>query len=138
MDVLTRPVVLDASIVIRFLDSQHPQHLSAVECLLGVDAPLVINDLTLAEVLVGAFRTGDEMELLRTITDDMSVQVFGESGVAWAMHLARTRATTTPKLTTPDAVVLATAQRVSGQVLSCDTRLQDAAEADNRLYPSSA
>jgi predicted nucleic acid-binding protein len=129
-----KPVVLDTSVVIRFLDAAHPGHAEAVDLLADIDARLVIHDLNLAELLVGGFMVGRPDELLRTVTDDMAVEPWDESGASWALHLARVRAEAKPRLKTPDAVVLATALRLGGLVATFDQRLEQAAEAEGCYY----
>ena len=91
-----------------------------------------MHDLNLAEVLVGGFAAGIQDELLRTMTEDMGIETWGEVGTGWVMHLARVRARSTPRLKMPDAVVLATALRIEGAVATFDERLQNAALAAGR------
>lgn len=132
-----KPVVIDADIVIRYLDVSHENHeagLQAVERLL--DRFVVIHPLTLAEVLVGAIRANDETGALADIRESIGASVYQEEAApeVWARRLAQTRFSAKPQLRTPDAVVLDTAIQIGGLVATFDQRLSAAAKDAGVLF----
>ena len=126
--------VLDANVLIRYLDREHRGHASAVRLLRRARLELYINELNLAEVLVRAITIGNDGEVWEAVTREMGVTPWGDTGRDWVTHLARTRATSAPRLPTPDAVVLATALQIGGQVVSFDEELRAAARNKRILY----
>jgi predicted nucleic acid-binding protein len=126
---VTHSIVLDANVLIAYLDGNHPHHGRAVDLIATTSAALFVNALTLAEVLVGAVAAGVEQQVLAAITDDAAIAVVDGSGHDWALHLATARARSVPRLRMPDAVVLASALSVRGDVATFDDRLARAADA---------
>ena len=129
-----RSLVLDANTIIQYFDDSHKGHLAAVQAIGRTKHPLLVNDLTLAEVLVGAFREDRPSERLDDIKNKIGATIVGETGEEWAMYLAELRARVVPRLKVPDAVVLATALRVDGLVCTFDTALREAARNEGVLY----
>lgn len=129
------PVVIDANVVIRFLDALHPHHAAAVDLVekLALE-DVVIHPLTLAESLVGAIRAGDEAGALADIREVIGARDFVESQSPeqWARRVARLRAETS--LRTPDAVVLDAARILGATVATYDLALAQAAQTEGRCY----
>jgi predicted nucleic acid-binding protein len=119
-------IVLDASVLIAYLDAEDGQHRRA-ESLLAreIDDQFAADPLTLAEVLVGPARTRrlDEARLaLREL--DVAEQPFP---IDTAVRLARLRADTGLRM--PDCCVLLAAQDAAARVAAFDDRLIRAAKA---------
>lgn len=118
-------IVLDASVLIAYLDAEDAQHHTA-ESLLAreIDDQFAANPLTLAEVLVGPARSG-RLDEARSVVRELEVveQPFPSDT---AVRLARLRADT--GLRTPDCCVLLAAQDAAGRVAAFDDRLIRAAE----------
>lgn len=132
-----KPVVVDANIIIRYLDASHENHKSGVKAIEAlVDRKIVIHPLTLAEVLVGAIRAGDEAGALADIREVIGASVYQEQSppVVWARRLANTRLNAKPQLRTPDAVVLDTAIQIDGLVATFDQKLSEAAQTAGVLF----
>ncbi len=113
-------IVLDASVLIAFLDGEDTHH-AAAEGLLSasVDEDLGVNPLTLAEVLVVPVREGRL---------DMVLAAFGDLGIEalpfpadTAVRLAVLRAGSGLKM--PDCCVLLTAEDAQAPVATFDNRL---------------
>lgn len=119
-------IVLDASVLIAFLDAENTQHHKA-EWLLAreIDDEFAMNPLTLAEVLVGPART-DRLDAARWALQGLEVaeQPFPPDT---AVRLARLRADT--GLPMPDCCVLLAAQDSAARVAAFDERLIRGAEA---------
>ena len=117
-------ILLDASVLIAYLDGADAHHDAAHALIAGLmDENLGINPVTLAEVLVGPTRAGrldDALAVLR----DLEVESLPFPSDA-AVRLARLRASTTLKL--PDCCVLLAAEDAGAQVASFDARLIAAA-----------
>ena len=135
---MTRFVVLDANVLIQFTESQHKRHDETVKLIAAVAAPLLVNNVTLAEVLVGAVKVGAEERVLQRIVSGLRVQLFDGIGAEWSLLVAELRANAKPKISIPDAIVLATAIEVNGQVLTFDGGLAKAAREHRRLYVPTA
>ena len=118
-------IVLDASVLIAYLDAEDAQH-EAAEVLLAreIDDEFVVNPLTLAEVLVGPVRTG-LLDAALTALRDLEVEERSFPTDA-AVRLARLRVDT--RLRMPDCGVLLIAQDAAARVASFDGRLVSAAE----------
>ena len=118
-------IVLDASVLIAYLDANDLHHETA-EMLLAreIDDELAVNPLTLAEVLVGPARDG-RLESVLAVLDDLEITTLSFPGSA-AVRLARLRVTT--KLRIPDCCVLLSAHEEAARVATFDTRLLHAAE----------
>lgn len=122
-------IVLDASVLIAYLDVDDRHHASA-EGLLAreVDDDFAASQITLAEVLVVPVRD-DRLQAARSILRDLGVEERPLPNDA-AVQLARLRTTTRLKL--PDCCVLLTAETEEARLASFDARLVTAAQ-DRRL-----
>lgn len=117
-------VVLDASVLLEFLDPQDVHHSAARQVITaavhGGDS-VVVPASVLAEVLVGAARQGadirDEAERRLLASIDRLHPVDRDV----AVHAADIRAVH-PAVRLPDALVLATGRAVGGRVLTADKR----------------
>jgi predicted nucleic acid-binding protein len=113
-------IVLDASVLIAFLDAEDAQHHEA-ESLLAreIDDEFAANPLTLAEVLVGPSRTG-RLDAARSALRELEIaeQPFPADT---AVRLARLRAGTGLRM--PDCCVLLAAQDTDARVATFDQRL---------------
>ncbi len=118
-------IVLDASVLVAYLDAEDAQH-EAAEILLAreIDEEFAINPLTLAEVLVGPLRSG-RLDAALTALRDLEVEE-RPFPTDTAVRLARLRVDT--RLRMPDCCVLLTAQDAAARVASFDRRLVSAAE----------
>jgi predicted nucleic acid-binding protein len=118
-------MVLDASVLIAYLDAEDAQHGTAASLLAReVDDDFAANPLTLAEVLVGPSRTG-RLDAARLALRDLEVgEVPFPSDTA--VRLARLRAETGLRM--PDCCVLLAAQDTAARVAAFDERLGRAAE----------
>jgi predicted nucleic acid-binding protein len=117
-------IVLDASVLIAYLDAEDAQHRSA-ESLLAreIDDEFGVNPLTLAEVLVGPSRSG-RLDTARSALRELEVieQPFPADT---AVRLARLRADTGVRM--PDCCVLLAAQDAGARVAAFDDQLNRAA-----------
>jgi predicted nucleic acid-binding protein len=121
-------IVLDASVLIAYLDADDPQHTAAEEVLAReVDDDFSTNPLTLAEVLVVPARDG-RLDQVRAALHDLEVQEL-PFPIDTAVKLARLRAETGLKM--PDCCVLLAAETVGARVASFDDRLAQAAASRN-------
>lgn len=121
-------IVLDASVLIAYLDSEDAQHARA-ETLLAqeIDDDFAANTLTLAEVLVMPARQ-QRLDAAREALEDLDVnEVAFPAGSA--VKLADLRASTNLKM--PDCCVLLAAEDVQARVASFDDRLRTAAASRN-------
>lgn len=117
-------IVLDASVLIAYLDAGDIHHDAAVELLSrAADNELGVSQLTLAEILLGPARKG-RLELVLKALEDLEVEelTLPADGAA---RLARLRVTTNLKL--PDCCVLLAAEAAAAGVASFDERLVEAA-----------
>jgi predicted nucleic acid-binding protein len=118
-------IVMDASVLIAYLDAEDPHH-QAAESLLAreINDEFAANPLTLAEVLVGPSRTG-RLDAARSALRELEVaeQPFPTDT---AVRLARLRADTGLRM--PDCCVLLAAQDAVARVAAFDDRLIRAAE----------
>ncbi|MHB8293866.1 MAG: type II toxin-antitoxin system VapC family toxin [Acidimicrobiales bacterium] len=113
-------IVLDASVLIAYLDGEDGHHEAATVLLAStIDDDLAANPLTLAEVLVVPVRDGrlDEVE---AALHDLEVNELPFPADT-AVRLAHLRASTGLKL--PDCCVLLAAEHVGAGVASFDDRL---------------
>ena len=118
-------MLLDASVLIAYLDAEDAQHEAAAFLLAReIDDEFAADSLTLAEVLVGPSRTG-RLDAARSALRDLEV---GEVPFPpdTAVRLARLRAET--GLPMPDCCVLLAAQDATARVGAFDERLLRAAE----------
>jgi len=113
-------VVLDASVVIAFLDSGDAHHPAAVEAVARTRGEeLVVPSSAYAEILVDPWRRGpDTVALVKRFLTDLGVRIEPLTAVI-AERAARLRASHRA-LRVPDALVLATADALSASALTCD------------------
>jgi len=116
-------IVLDASVMIGYLDAGDLHHERAEQLLDRAAQPLAISTGTLAEVLVGPTRAGQERWLGEILSDLDVTEVLGPEGSAPA--LARLRVDTGLRL--PDCCVLLAARSSGAAVATFDARLAAAA-----------
>lgn len=118
-------IVLDASVLIAYLDGSDPHH-DAAEALLvvAIQDDLGVNPLTLAEVLVVPARTG-RLETTLSVLRDLDVVTLPLPPDT-AVRLAELRAHTTLRM--PDCCVLLAAEGAGSSIASFDTQLARAAE----------
>jgi predicted nucleic acid-binding protein len=118
-------IVLDASVLIAYLDAEDAQHRRA-ESLLAreIDDEFVANPLTLAEVLVGPCRTG-RLEAARLALRELEVAE-RPFPTDTSVRLAQLCADTGLRM--PDCCVLLAAQDTSARVAAFDERLLRGAE----------
>ncbi|MGH3765120.1 MAG: type II toxin-antitoxin system VapC family toxin [Pseudonocardiaceae bacterium] len=117
-------IVLDASVLIAYLDSDDDHHMAAETLLAGaIDDDLGANPLTLAEVLVVPARDG-RLDSARTALRDLEVDELPFPPDT-AVRLAQLRAGT--GLTMPDCCVLLAAEDAGATVASFDGRLTQTA-----------
>ncbi len=117
--------VLDASVLIAFFNSDDAHHEAALDILdAAADDDLLLSSISLAEVLVGPARSGNEESVLRALGRlEVDEEVLPADA---AVQLARLRARTGLKL--PDCCVLLAAQTASAQaVATFDARLAQVA-----------
>lgn len=113
-------IVLDASVVIAFLSPSDPHHARAAQLLEEHSAGgFRMHQITLAEVLIGAVRTGRGAQLFDDLTS-LGV-VAHEPGANEPLILAELRATTGLRM--PDCCVLAVAQQESLPLTTFDDQL---------------
>lgn len=118
-------IVLDASVLLAYLDAEDAQHQKA-ETLLAreIDDEFAANPLTLAEVLGGPSRTGRLDAALSALRElEVAEQPFPADT---AVRLARLRADTGSRM--PDCCVLLAAQNTAARVAAFDERLLRGAE----------
>lgn len=117
-------MVLDASVLIAYLDAEDAQHDTAVSLLTReIDDDFAANPLTLAEVLVGPTRTGRLDAALAALRHlEVDERPFPTDT---AVRLARLRADTGLRM--PDCCVLLAAQDSAARVATFDERLRKAA-----------
>lgn len=122
-------IVLDASLLIAYLDGEDAHHGRAEELLAReIDDDFGANSLTLAEVLVAPVRE-DRLETVRAMLSDLEVQELPFPDDT-AVKLAQLRATTGLKM--PDCCVLLAAEHAgAARVASFDDRLTQAVRARN-------
>lgn len=119
-------IVLDASVLIAYLDAGDVHHRTA-EALLEreIDEGFSVSSLTLAEVLVGPVRAG-RLDAAVMALDDLDVVEQPFPG-GTAAKLAELRVLTGLRM--PDCCVLLAAQEAGARVASFDVALVRAAEA---------
>lgn len=117
-------IVLDASVLIAYLDADDSQHAAAETLLAREIDDLAANPLTLAEVLVVPVRD-NRLDLVLSVLRDLAIEAPPFPADA-AVRLAQLRATTRLKM--PDCCVLLTAEDAGARVASFDARLAQAAE----------
>ena len=117
-------IVLDASVLIGYLDAADAHHELATALLTReVDDDLAVNILTVAEILVAPTRTG-QAEMVLDILDDLAVATLQLPAEA-PMALVQLRAETQLKM--PDCCVLFSARDHKARLASFDGRVVSAA-----------
>ena len=112
-------IVVDASVLIAFLDPSDVHHVAAVEMLADAAPPLVVHPVTAAEVLVAPLRRG----VAKAVWADLvAIGVELDDTPMAPMQLARLRVETGCKL--PDCCVLANAAAHGVLVATVDERLR--------------
>lgn len=121
-------IVLDASVLVAYLDGEDRHHATA-ETLLAqaIEDDFAANTLTLTEVLVVPARNG-RLGAVRAVLRDLDVEEL-PFPVDSAVRLAQLRAATGLKM--PDCCVLLAAEEVGARVACFDDRLIKAAEGRN-------
>ncbi len=118
-------IVLDASVLIAYLDGEDDHHAAAEQLLAqAIDDDLAASSLTLAEVLVVPVRDG-RLDPVRAVLRDLEIQEL-RFPADTAVRLAQLRARTGLKM--PDCCVLLAAEVAAASVASFDERLAQAAE----------
>ena len=121
-------IVLDASVLIAFLDRDDNHHAAAERLLTrSIDDDLAVNPLTMAEVLVAPVRD-NRPELVLAALDALEIQEL-TSPADTAVRLAQLRATT--GLNMPNCCVLLAAEDSAASVASFDERLVQTAQVRN-------
>ncbi len=119
-------IVLDASVLIGYLDASDAHHERATALLAReIDDDFGVNLLTLAEILVAPTRTGQRDTAL-DILDDLGVETL-QFPAGSAVMLAQLRAETLLKM--PDCCVLLSARDREARLASFDERVIKAARA---------
>jgi predicted nucleic acid-binding protein len=118
-------IVVDASVLIAFLDPNDVHHTGAVELLADAVPPLLAHPITAAEVLVSPVRHGVADAVW---ADLLAIGVELDHTPIDPLQLARLRAETGCKM--PDCCVLASAANQNTAVITFDDRLR--AHADHR------
>lgn len=118
-------IVVDASVLIGWLDDSDAHHVEAIDVLAAVEQ-FVVHPLTLAEVLVHPARSGLETDVMARL-EAIGMVVSNEP--LDPVSLAKLRATT--KLKMPDCVVLACANVHGLDLASFDDSLRAVAARDN-------
>lgn len=119
-------IVLDASVLIGYLDSGDAHHARAVALLANeIEDDFAVNLLTLAEILVAPTRTGRRDVVLAALAD-LEVQTL-QFPPGSAVTLAQLRAGTALKM--PDCCVLLSALDQQARLASFDSRLVEAARS---------
>jgi predicted nucleic acid-binding protein len=119
-------IVLDASVLIGYLDTKDAHHERATALLTReIDDDFAVNLLTLAEILVAPTRAGRRDAVMEILTDLEVVTVQFPAGSA--VTLAQLRVDTSLKM--PDCCVLLTALDQQARVATFDDRLKKAAQA---------
>lgn len=120
------PVVLDTSVLIALFDPLDPLHAAAADAIHDArgDRPrFVVPASVLAELLVGAARSGTTEDVRRRTIDAFGPIRALDEDIAVAAALRRS---THPSLRLPDALVLATADvEQAARVLTGDRRWRD-------------
>lgn len=121
-------IVLDASVLIAYLDGEDNHH-GRAEALLAreIDDDFAANSLTLAEVLVVPVRA-NRLDDVRAALQGLEIRELPFPPDT-AVKLADLRATTNLKM--PDCCVLLAAEAAQARVASFDERLADSAARRN-------
>lgn len=113
-------IILDASVLIAFLDPDDAQHRAAITLLEPyLDRPWRLSPLTLAEVMVSPVREGRAGDAAAAL-NDLGVKEW-PLALGAALRLAELRAAS--RLPLPDCCVLLAAETAAAPVASLDQRL---------------
>lgn len=113
-------IVLDASVLIAYLDDTDEHHERAVDLLAReIDQDLAVSTITLGEVLVGPSRTGRLAPVVAAVNGLAIREIPLQAGSS--ARLARLRVETRLKM--PDCCVLLAAESSGAGVASFDERL---------------
>jgi predicted nucleic acid-binding protein len=118
-------IVVDASVLIAFLDPNDTHHSAAIEILEDASPPLLVHPITAAEILVAAVRNDVAEEVW---ADLMAIGVEIDDTPIDPLLLARLRVKTRCKM--PDCCVLASAATHNSAVATFDERLRRHANGD--------
>ncbi len=118
-------IVVDASVLIAYLDPNDAHHSAAVEILEDASLPLLVHPITAAEVLVAAVRN-DVADAVWA--DLMAIGVEIDHTPIDPLILAKLRVKTGCKM--PDCCVLASASTRGTAVATFDERLRRHADGD--------
>ncbi len=118
-------IVVDASVLIAFLDPNDAHHSAAVEVLAAASPPLLVHPITAAEVLVAAVRNDVAEEVWG---DLVAIGVLIDDTPIEPLILARLRVKTGCKM--PDCCVLASAAARHIAVATFDERLRRHADGN--------
>jgi predicted nucleic acid-binding protein len=117
-------IVVDASVLIAYLDRADAHHAAALELLADATPPLLVHPITLAEVLVAPTRHGSA-DRAWLVLQSIGVELHTEA--IDPLQLARLRVDTALRL--PDCSVLAAAAHHGCAVATFDERLRRASTA---------
>lgn len=121
-------IVLDASVLIAFLDGDDKHHAAAEQLLTqAIDEDLAVNSLTLAEVLVVPVHDGRLDPVLAALRALEIRELLFPADTA--VRLAQLRAATGLKM--PDCCVILAAEDAAATVASFDERLAQTAKTRN-------
>ncbi len=118
-------IVVDASVLIAFLDSNDARHSAAVEILEDASPPLFVHPITAAEVLVAAIRN-DVADAVWA--DLMAIGVELDDTPIDPLQLAKLRVNTGCKM--PDCCVLASAATHNTAVATFDAQIRRYVDGD--------
>jgi predicted nucleic acid-binding protein len=118
-------IVVDATVLIAYLDRADTHHTAAVELLADATPPLLVHPITLAEVLVAPTRQCSA-DRAWAVLQAIGVEVHAEA--IDPLQLARLRVDTGVRL--PDCCVLAAAAHRGCVVATFDDRVRRASAAD--------
>jgi len=126
-------ILLDASVLIAFQDSENANYQRAVDLIVSMDESYIfVSEVTWAEVLVGAIIANEVEDAVDGILRELGVAVINPEGSDWPLLLAEARARTGLKM--PDAIIIATAEILGAQVATLDKRLAKVAAKEGLLY----
>ena len=112
-------IVVDASVLIAFLDANDAHHPAAVELLENAVPPLIVHPITAAEVLVAPARQGIADQVW---SDLVAIGVQIDNTPIEPLQLAKLRVETGCKI--PDCCVIAAAGALHVTVATFDERLR--------------
>jgi len=123
-------IVVDASVLIAYLDRADAHHARAVELLADAEPPLLVHPITLAEVLMAPTRAGSA-DRAWTVLQTIGVKVHDRP--VDPLQLAERRVESGLRL--PDCCVLQAAADARCRVATFDERLRRVADATHGTLP---